>query len=121
MMDGQAVASKTVTQQHQSFLFLRAIRVVNQPGVIVQKNGKLPNLARMRVAAHQRTRRDHAEFRQGTDFGGLFDEAFDRLYASTIFERSRRLAQEALCAYPGAFIGGTGWPAKPVEFALGWM
>jgi len=39
MMDDKATALKTVAQQHESFLYVRVIWVINQAGVIVQKNG----------------------------------------------------------------------------------
>lgn len=77
--------------------------------LLIQIDGKLPNLALMRIAAHHRDRGDRVELRHGSDFGGLFDEPFDRVYASTIFERSRPLAHQVLAAYPDAIIGGTGW------------
>jgi hypothetical protein len=77
--------------------------------LLIQLDGKLPNLALMRIAAHYRERGDHIELRHGADFGGLFDEQFDHVYASTIFERSRPLACKALATYPDAMVGGTGW------------
>lgn len=55
--------------------------------LLVQLDGKLPSLALMRVAAHYRERADQIELRHGADFGGLFDDGFDHVYASTIFER----------------------------------
>jgi hypothetical protein len=77
--------------------------------LLIQLDGKLPNLALMRIAAHHRERGDRVEIRHGADFGGLFDEHFDRVYASTIFERSRLLGYRVLNTYPGAILGGTGW------------
>lgn len=77
--------------------------------LLIQLDGKLPNLALMRIAAHHRERGDRVELRHGADFGGLFDEPFDRVYASAIFERSRPLAYRVLSAHPGAILGGTGW------------
>ncbi len=77
--------------------------------LLIQIDGKLPNLALMRIAAHHRERGDRVELRYGDDFGGLFDEPFARVYASTIFERSRLLAHRVLDTYPGAIVGGTGW------------
>lgn len=77
--------------------------------LLIQIDGKLPNLALMRIAAHHRERGDRVELRHGADFGGLFDGHFDRVYASTIFERSRPLAYRVLDAYPDPIVGGTGW------------
>ena len=77
--------------------------------LLIQIDGKLPNLALMRIAAHHHERGDRVELRRGADFGGLFDEPFERVYASTIFERSRPLAYRVLATYPDAVVGGTGW------------
>jgi len=77
--------------------------------LLMQIDGKLPNLALMRIAAHHRECGDRIEICHGSDFGGLFDQQYDRVYASTIFERSRPLAYKVLDTYPGAIIGGTGW------------
>ena len=84
--------------------------------LLIQIDGKLPNLALMRIAAHHRERGDRIELRHGTDFGGLFDDSFDRVYASTMFDRSRPFVHKVLASYPGAFIGGTGWdPGRQLE------
>ena len=77
--------------------------------LLIQIDGKLPNLALMRIAAHYHERGHRVELRRGADFGGLFDEPFDRVYASTIFESSRPLAYRILATYPNAVVGGTGW------------
>ncbi len=77
--------------------------------LLIQIDGKLPNLALMRIAAHHRERGDRVELRHGNDFGGLFDEPFEHVYASTIFESSRPLAYRVLATYPDAVVGGTGW------------
>ena len=77
--------------------------------LLIQLDGKLPNLALMRIAAHHRERGDRVELRHGADFGDLFEDGLDRVYASTIFERSRPLAYEVLATYPDALVGGTGW------------
>ena len=84
--------------------------------LLLQLDGKLPNLALMRIAAHHRERGDELEIRHGAHFGGLFDQGFDRVYASAIFERTRPLANRVLEAYPEALIGGTGWDvARTIE------
>ena len=77
--------------------------------LLVQLDGKLPNLALMRIAAHHRKCGDRIELRHGADFGGLFDEAFDRVYGSAIFDRTRPLVRRLLATFPHAIVGGTGW------------
>lgn len=80
--------------------------------LLLQLDGKLPNLALMRIAAHHRALGDEVELRRivnprGIE-AGLWDD-FDRVYASLIFTRSRPLALRLGEVYPGARIGGTGW------------
>lgn len=80
--------------------------------LLLQLDGKIPNLALMRLAAHHRERGDEIEFRRAGNViaveRGLWDR-FDRVYASLIFERTRPVAEHLLRVYPGAIIGGTGW------------
>lgn len=76
--------------------------------LLVQLDGKLPNLALMHIAAHYRDRGDDVELHHGANFGGLFDQEFDRVYASAIFENTRPLVRRLLAAHPAAVVGGTG-------------
>lgn len=83
-------------------------------------DGKLPNLALMRIAAHHRERGDQVELRRVSNDSELdaaawaeieprFDDpAWGRIYASAIFERTRPLVERIAVLYPGAEIGGTG-------------
>lgn len=83
-------------------------------------DGKLPNLALMRIAAHHRELGHQIELRRVSDGSSLDaaawreieprfgDAAWDRVYASAIFERTRPLADRLAALYPGAEIGGTG-------------
>lgn len=77
---------------------------------LLQLDGKLPNIALMRIAAHHRalgddvslTRTGHPEQLE------LFVKP-DRTYASLIFERTRPVAERLLSVCPNAIVGGTGW------------
>lgn len=83
-------------------------------------DGRLPNLALMRIAAHHRALGDIVELRRVTNLTELKPSAFreveprfgdprwDRVYASAIFERTRPLADRVAALYPGAELGGTG-------------
>lgn len=83
-------------------------------------DGKLPNLALMRLAAHHRVLGHHVELRRISNSQALDAEAWreiepwfgdphwDRVYASAIFERTRPLVERLTALYPGAEIGGTG-------------
>jgi hypothetical protein len=87
--------------------------------LLLQLDGKLPNLAVMRIAAHHRVLGDQVAFRRVSNLRSLPDprqtessdlhESFDRVYASLIFERTRPLALRVTDLYPGAIVGGTGW------------
>lgn len=80
--------------------------------LLLQLDGKLPNLALMRLAAHHRDRGDKVELRQvrhpkGVE-RGLWDHP-EKVYASLIFQKTRPLAERLRQVYPAAVIGGTGW------------
>lgn len=76
--------------------------------LLLQLDGKLPNLALMRLAAHYKALGADITFRRSVEHQ-LFDREFDQVYASLIFQRSRSLAERVLQIYPHAVIGGTGW------------
>lgn len=84
--------------------------------LLLQLDGKLPNVALMRVAAHHRDRGDAVDLRQAGNEQALgldlWDEAPDRVYASLIFERTRPLAERLRALRPDALVGGTGWDVK---------
>lgn len=81
--------------------------------LLLQIDGKTPNLALMRISAFHRARGDAVEFRHAPTTGAvedtLFDAPYDKVYASAIFERSRHVCERLLAIKPNAIIGGTGW------------
>jgi len=85
----------------------------------VQLDGKLPNLALMRISAHHRERGDDVELRCGAQFERQFWDSFDKIYASAIFLKTRPLAERLLTVHPGAIIGGTGWDMSVTLEQLG--
>ena len=80
--------------------------------LLLQLDGKIPNLALMRIAAHHWDLGHCVVLRRAANVAalerGLWDR-FDRVYASLIFTRTRPLAEHLLRVYPEAIIGGTGW------------
>ena len=80
---------------------------------LIQLDGKLPNIALMKLASHHRGRGDHVELLRAKGPSslecGLWETPPDTVYASTIFERTRPMAERLLQIYPDAIIGGTGW------------
>ena len=80
--------------------------------LLLQLDGKIPNIALMRISAHHRDRGDEIELRHGAQFEvGLWDR-FDRVYASAIFTKTRPLCERLLRVYPDAILGGTGWSVQ---------
>jgi hypothetical protein len=90
--------------------------------LLLQLDGKLPNIALMRLAAHHRAAGDAVQFRRVSNVRtiepGLWD-SFDRVYASLIFLWSRPMAHRLLEIYPDAILGGTGWDLKSNLEAFG--
>jgi hypothetical protein len=83
--------------------------------LLIQLDGKIPNIALMRIAAHHMSLGDEVELRRASTIGaierGLFDRP-DQVYASLLFERTRPLAERLKQVYPAAIIGGTGWDVE---------
>jgi hypothetical protein len=74
-------------------------------------DGKIPNIALMRIAAHHRALGDAVELRRtGQPERTLWDgvDAPDRVYGSAIFQKSLPTVLRLRTAYPGAIVGGTG-------------
>lgn len=82
-------------------------------------DGKVPNIALMRIAAHHRALGDDVELRRtGQPEHALFDGFAmpHRVYASAIFRNSIPTAERAKRAWPSATLGGTAIdPARPGE------
>jgi hypothetical protein len=80
--------------------------------LLLHLDGKLPNVALMRIAAHHRALGDVVSLRHAPTVASVEPELgdrFDRVYASAIFERTRPVAERVIEAMPGAVVGGTGW------------
>jgi hypothetical protein len=76
--------------------------------LLFQLDGKIPNIALMRVAAHHRQLGDEIELRWGGNpQRQLWDDA-DRVYGSAIFEKTKPVAEKLIAEFPAAAIGGTG-------------
>lgn len=70
-------------------------------------DGKLPNLALMKLSHWHKARGDEVHFSRKVR-RGMFEPAYDLVYGSTIFEASARLVEEFRKQFPGASVGGTG-------------
>jgi len=86
---------------------------------LVQIDGKLPNLALMRISAWHKARGDDVVFTRDTHHD-LLDPPFDRVYASSIFKFSADKIARLRQSYPAAIIGGTGSDStQTVENVIG--
>jgi len=77
--------------------------------LLLQLDGKIPNIALMRLAAHHRQLGDEIEFRHTGQPERMLWDNFYQVYASVIFLKSRATAERTLRAFPTAIVGGTGW------------
>lgn len=78
--------------------------------LLYQLDGKVPNIALMRIAHHHRSQGDEVTLRKvpRSVETQLWDN-FDVVYASLIFERTRPLAERLRRIHSASIIGGTGW------------
>lgn len=71
-------------------------------------DGKLPNLALMKLAHYHRQRGDSIYFTKKT-VRTILEPEYDVVYGSTIFNSSYKKVKETLLCFPNAIIGGTGY------------
>ena len=86
--------------------------------LLIQLDGKLPNIALMRLSAHHKSLGDTVELRRmgnpKTIHPDLFDGP-DKVYASAIFERTRPMCEQLKTVYPMSF-----WVARAGISGFGW-
>jgi hypothetical protein len=91
--------------------------------LLLQLDGKVPNIALMRIAAHHEAKGIAAMVRTiSSPLGiekGLFDADYEAVYASTIFTHTRPIAERLRDVYPKAVIGGTGWDVGKTLESIG--
>ena len=74
--------------------------------LILQLDGKVPNIALMRVAAHHRALGNHITFRWGARPRRELWDRPDLVYASAIFEKTRPAVEVLKCQLPTAKARG---------------
>jgi len=86
---------------------------------LIQLDGKLPNIALMKLAAHHKALGDEISFTRvqaARGIGSLTAKHVwgspDITYASMIFEKTKPLADQLLLFNPKVIIGGSGWNEK---------
>lgn len=82
---------------------------------LTQLDGKLPNLALMRLAAHHRAAGDEIVFSR-SPYRSLDEPIYCRVYGSAIFRFSGDRIERLKAEFPNAIIGGTGTDS-PVQVA----
>lgn len=90
--------------------------------MLFQLDGKIPNIALMRISSHHKAIGDAVDFRWGGGIAGASNDLFDRpdkVYASLIFEKTKPVAERLLTVYPDAVLGGTGWEVSSSLEAVG--
>jgi hypothetical protein len=73
---------------------------------LTQIDGKLPNLALMRLSAFHKARGDEIHFSR-SPYRGMFEPAYDKVYGSAIFDFSAPRVAILRAEFPGAIIGGS--------------
>lgn len=84
--------------------------------LLIQFDGKFPNLALMRISSHHKALGDSVELRHignKDSLNGVLLAEFDRIYGSLIFEWNRPVAEHLLWMRPDAILGGSGWDQVP--------
>lgn len=81
---------------------------------ITQLDGKLPNLALMRLSAWHKSLGDEVRFSTSAD-RELGEPDYDVVYASAIFSFSARLVERLRATFPGAIVGGT-WNQDAADY-----
>lgn len=80
---------------------------------LTQLDGKLPNLALMRLASYHRDLGDVVRFSR-SPYRQLDEPDYDRVYGSAIFDFSAERVEKLRSAFPGAVVGGSYIRANPL-------
>lgn len=84
--------------------------------LLLQLDGKIPNLALMRISAHHKAIGDDVELRGVGNIKAVEQlRPADKIYASAIFTRTRPVVDALKNKFPNAIAGGTGINLLPLE------
>lgn len=82
---------------------------MNKQALLWHADGKLPNLALMRLSVYLKSQGFDITLRRGNPEPLLWDAPFDEVYGSCIFCATQPVVKRFLEIYPNALVGGTGW------------
>lgn len=87
---------------------------------ITQLDGRLPNLALMKIAAHHRSQGDDVRFSR-SPYRDMLEPEYAAVYGSAVFDFSAERVARLRAEFPGAIVGGTWDPTNTttVEALLG--
>lgn len=87
---------------------------------LLQLDGKIPNLALMRLSAFHKSRGEDVVFSHADSMASVSIERLgtsDGIMASAIFSRSKPLVAKLLAGRPDAIVGGTGVDIPPLQIS----
>lgn len=84
---------------------------------LTQIDGALPNLAIMKLASWHLEHGDEVTVTRAIE-GDLFDQSYDRVYGSVLFDFSGDRLARFRRAWPGAIVGGTGAGSDQMAFSV---
>jgi hypothetical protein len=84
---------------------------------LTQLDGALPNIAIMKLASWHLDRGDEVKVTRQIE-GDLFDQSYDRVYGSVLFDFSRDRLTRFRKAWPQAIVGGTGAGVEQLGFSV---
>lgn len=87
---------------------------------LLQIDGKIPNIALMRLSAYHREKGDEVIFHHADSLLSVHPSQFDsrdKIYASAIFSRSKPIIEQLLLGRRDAIVGGTGFDVPPLQIS----
>ena len=75
---------------------------------LTQLDGKLPNIALMKLAHYHRHQQGDSVYLEHRPTRGLFEPQYGHVYGSSIFSWTKPVAELFITNFPSAVMGGTG-------------
>src|SRR5574343_592030 len=115
-------SSPHFAKPHVSFCFFSVLRSISLKIMkvrLTQIDGKLRNLALMKMAYWHKSKGDEVFFESSIN-KSMFEPDYDIVYGSAIFSSSEKKIELFKIQFPSAIIGGTGYDmTTKVEHLIG--